>query len=352
MKSTRIAIAGLGKAAREIHLPAYAKIPSLQVVGGFDPAISSGNYSFPLFPSAQEMLDKTKPEILAIVVPPVAHCELARLGLQAGCHVFCEKPFMPTLEEAHEVCDLSKKLGRWVVVNNQYRFMNIHAEAKRRIGSSDFGDLLFLGAQQTFYTSEETEAGWRGEDPQRTCKEFGIHVLDLCRFFYGEDPRLINARMPKPGAGDGAGPDYLDLIQLEFSRDRVAQITLDRLCRGPHRYLTMHLDGSAGYIETHLGGGIELSAGVRGGKRKPYVNFDVSLGGRARLYHGEKFQKIAKDPIDIFASATSKLLQALLDAIENNTTPPCSADDNRRTLALMLAAYESSARRQPVDMKY
>ena len=252
------------------------------------------------------------------------------------------------MAEADDIVALSEQTGKWVVVNNQYRFMNIHEAAKNRIGTPEFGDLMFISANQTFYVSDETEQGWRGNDPQRTCKEFGIHVLDLCRFYFGEDPVSISARMPKGTKPDG--PDYLNLIQLEFSGDRVAHITLDRLSRGPHRYLDMRLDGSEGIVETSLGGKIELNAGVRGGTRKPYLNFDVSMGGRARMYHGEDFTKIASDPLDLFAHATHKLVRAFIDALDNDTAPPCHGADNRKTLALVYAAYESHERKSPVTM--
>jgi predicted dehydrogenase len=346
----KIALAGLGAAAREIHLPAYADVPGLQVVGGCDPAAKGGRFPFPVFASAEEMIDRTRPDILSVVVPPEHHHALATLGLQAGCHVFCEKPFMPTLAEARDVVSLSRAAKRWVVVNNQYRFMEIHRRAKAAIGTGDFGRLLFLSAQQSFFTSEATETGWRGQDPRRTCKEFGTHVLDLCRFFFDEDPRAITARMPRPGRT--GGPDYLDLIQLEFSDDRMAQVTLDRLCRGPHRYLTIHADGTAGYLETRLGGGVEVHAGVRGGNRRPYLEADVSLGGRARLYHGERMRKIGADPLAVFAQATRRLVHAFLDALDRDSTPPCHAEDNLRTLALMLAAYESDEKRATIEMQY
>jgi len=345
-----IAIVGLGEAARHIHLPAYARIPRLDVVGGHDPGISGANFSFPLFSSVDELLSKTSPDILVVATPTTTHFELTKAGLQAGCHVFCEKPFMSTMEEANEIVALSENAKRWVVVNNQYRFMNIHAAAKEKIGQPGFGELLFITAHQTFFVSQETEGGWRGQDTQRTCKEFGIHVLDLCRYFYGEDPLSISARMPK--GKNPNGPDYLNLIQLEFSGDRVAHITLDRLSRGPHRYLDMRLDGSEGIIETSLGGSVEVQMGVRGGSRKPYVNMDLSMGGRARLYHGDKFKKLTSDPLDLFANASYKLMSSFLEALEKGTTPPCHADDNRRTLALMLAAYESNARNTAVRMEY
>lgn len=341
---------GLGAAARTIHLPAYAGIPGLEVVGGCDPAGRNSAFRFPLFPSVDAMLEKARPDILAVLTPPDAHFDLTCTGLRAGCHVFCEKPFTMTLNEAREIATQSRKIERWVVVNNQYRFMNIHAAAKRLIGTAKFGELLFVEAHQSFFTSESTEAGWRGQMKERTCREFGTHVFDLCRFLFGEDPRAITARMPRPLRSDG--PDYLNLIRLDFSGDRAAHVTLDRLCRGPHRYLTLRIDGGAGFIETRLGGGIELAAGIRGRSRRPFLEWDVSLGGRARLYHGERHRKIASDPRDVFAHATRRLMQAFLDAIDSGGVPPCHAEDNCRTLALMLAAYESDTKKTTIEMSY
>lgn len=346
----KIAIAGLGTAARQIHIPAYAKLADLEVVGGYDPAVREGRFGFPLFSSIDELLDRTSPDILSAVTPTARHFEVARKGLLAGCHVFCEKPFMASMEEANEITALSRDRMKWVVVNNQYRFMNIHRGAKKAIGTPEFGDLLFVNANQTFPVSEKSEAGWRGREMRRTCQEFGIHALDLCRFFFDEDPVAICARMPK--GGNPGGPDYLNLIRLEFSGDRVAHVGLDRLCRGPQRYLEMRLDGSGGCVETSIGGNIAFAMGIRGGSRKPYVNLDVSLGGRALLYQGENVRKIASDPLDLFAHGTARLMRAFLDALDDRTTPPCNADDNRRTLALVLAAYESHERNRTIEMRY
>ena len=114
----------------------------------------------------------------------------------------------------------------------------------------------------------------------------------------------------------------------------------------------MRLDGSNGCIETSIGGNIALSAGVRGGSRKPYFNLDVTMGGRALLYNGNSFRKIASDPLNLFAHGTALLVQALLESIDKGTVPPCNADDNRRTLALVLAAYESHEKKQEITVHY
>jgi D-apiose dehydrogenase len=345
VKRVRVAVAGLGAAAREIHLPAYAGIDGLEVVGGADPAATAGAFPFPVFPSVPALLGAVRADVLAVLTPPDTHVEVASLGLRAGCHVLCEKPLAPTLEEADALAKVARETGRSVVVNQEYRFMDIHREARRRIGRPEFGDLLFLSAEQTFFTTPETQAGWRGA-PARTAAEFGIHVLDLCRYFFGEEPLGVTARMPRP-PGSGAG-DLLDVVRLDFAGERVAHLVLDRLCRGRHRYLHVRLDGTAGCIETRIGGGLELRAGIAGGRRRPYLRFDLARGGSARLYHGERRRQIASDPFDLFATATRRLVQAALEAWDRGETPPCEIHDNRRSLALVVAAYESSRRGETV----
>lgn len=339
MRPRRLAIVGLGAAAREIHLPACAGLPEVSVVGGADPH-NAGRFAFPVFAATAELLERTRPEIVVVATPPEHHFAVAREALEAGCHVLCEKPFTTSLAEADELIALARARSRQIAVNNQYRFMAIHAEAKRRIGQPGFGELLFVSAQQSFRTSDASEAGWRGQTEERTCREFGTHVLDLCRFFFDEEPRSILARMPRPLRE--AGPDYLDLIYLEFSRGRAAHVLLDRMSRGRHRYLEVCLDGSEGTIEAQLGGGACLSLGVRGGSRRPFLELDVSGGGRARLFHGHRYRTLAREPLEVFANATRRLIAAFLKGLDAGEVAPCNAEDNRRTLALMLAAYESA----------
>jgi predicted dehydrogenase len=304
---------------------------------------------FPLFSSIPEMLNATKPHILAVATPPDSHFSITKLGLESDCHVFCEKPFMNDLSEADAIVALSRERNKQVVVNNQFRYMRTHRAAKEKIGSPEFGKLLFLSMHQTFLVTEKTEAGWRSKEPRRTAKEFGTHVFDLCRFFFGEEPVSVCARMPRFGQPNE--PDYLNLIQLEFSGDRVAHIILDRVTRGRHRYLDIRLDGEFASIETSLGGRLETRIGVRAATRRPFLNLDLAPGGRARLYRGERYSTLATEPLNVFAAATAELITAFLSALDRGETSPSNALDNRHTLALMLAAYESDAKRAPVALR-
>jgi D-apiose dehydrogenase len=340
-KNLTIGVVGLGAAARAIHLPAIRKIETLKIIGGVDPVADPADFKFPVHRNMADFWAAGVPDIVVIVTPPDSHYDLIREALDHGAHVFCEKPFVLSLAEGRAVIEAEKQAQRHVVVNNEFRFMNVHEAARKAIGTPDFGDLLFVSINQTFFVTAETEKGWRGQSNQRTCFEFGTHALDLCRYFFDEDPWSISARMPKPGRPDGA--DYLNLIQLEFSGDRVAHITLDRLSRGPHRYLDTRLDGTEACIETRLGGQAEVAFGVKGGSKRPYARLDLAPSGSAHLLRADQRKKLATDPFDLFPNSTSKLLAQMVDAIAGDRTPPCAASDNIHTLALMLAAYDSSA---------
>ncbi|MDP3174713.1 MAG: Gfo/Idh/MocA family oxidoreductase [Phenylobacterium sp.] len=337
----RVAIAGLGRAARAIHLPALRKLPNLECVGGFDLQRPEEGFGFPLFDSVEALLAQTRPDMLFIVTPPDSHFALTKLGLEAGCHVFCEKPLAERIEDAEALAELARAAGRHVVVNSEFPWMPIHSAAKRRMAEPGFGKLQFITLQQTFIVTPETEEGWRGLDPQRTFKEFGTHVLDLAQYFFDAAPISIRARMPRP-AGPSA-PDHLNIVELEFSGERMALILLDRLSPGRHRYLDIRLDGTEAIIETSIGGRLQAAAGLNTRTRKPFVDVEVAMGGTARLFREERMERLATAPIDLFPDATARLLTDVLAAIERGETPPCALEHSTRTLRLLAAAYESAA---------
>jgi predicted dehydrogenase len=334
MQKVRVAIAGVGQAAKTIHIPALKKLPNAEIVGVYDPLQKA--FQFPSFATLDQLLE-TRPDVVVIATPPDSHPPIALAALDAGAHVFCEKPLANSLEEADAIAAAAKAAGRQVCVNSEFPFMPMHLAAAREIGSDRFGRLLFVEAHQTFVVNEKTEAGWRGQDPQRTFKEFGTHVIDLCKAFFGERPTGMTARLPRPFAN--GGPDYLNLVRLEFSGDRVAQITLDRLTKGRHRYLDLRLVGEKGTIETSLGGSAEVRLGLRPRGRTPFGEWRMHLGGVARLYHGERSATLARAPLDLYPDATARLYRAFFKAIADGREPPNSIAEARDTLDLIYRAY-------------
>ena len=343
----RLAIAGLGAVTRNVHLPAYNKLArKISLVGGCDvkedarAGFAKVWPSMPVFSDLDQLLRTTKPEVVSICTPPFLHLRQCLAALENGCHVFCEKPMTETLAEADEIISAAERARRHVVVNSQFPFMKIHAAAKAYLGRPDFGRLLFLHASQTFRPTPATEATWRGEMARRLGFEFGVHVFELIRFFFQEDPVRIIAHMPNPSHQKS---DVLNIVSLEFTGGRAATILLDRLCKGPEHYLDLRLDGEFAAINTSIGGELGIEAGLRTRERRPYFAFRFVKGGRAVWQDGNRSRTLAKEGLNPFAQATAVHLGNFIDALAQNRTPPGTAQDHRKTLALVFAAYDAAA---------
>ncbi len=348
------ALIGLGSAARRIHLPAYAKLASrVRVIAGCDPATEAREearqkWGIAVYDSPAAMLEAVHPDIAVICTPPAFHRDHALLALAQGIPVFCEKPAAEDLAQMDEMIHAAEAAGRIVAVNNQFPAMKIHAAAKKMIGARSFGRLLYLHVWHTMRTDDHTEAGWRGQLQRRLCFEFGIHVFELVRFFFGMEPTRLLAHMPGSG---GAARDAVNVIALEFADGRGASIVLDRLSRGPDHYLDLRLDGEFAAIHTSIGGQLRFEAGMHTRERRPYLDFTLVKGGMAVLQNGTRSTVLAKDDLNPFCDATAAHFSAFLDALEKGTVPPGEIHDNRRTLALVTAAYDSAAAGRWVEMR-
>lgn len=352
----RVAIVGLGAVTRNIHIPAYRTLADkIEVVAGCDNDAAARQtakekFGVPaVFDDARKMIADTAPDVVVICTPPALHVEQSLMALEAGSHVFCEKPVAETLADADKLVRSAAKADRHVVVNNQFPYMNIHLAAKKMIGTPEFGKLLFLQAWQIFHPDEFTEADWRGRLRRRLCFEFGIHVFSLARFFFDDDPVTVSARMPNPLSKFQS--DALNLITLEFSDGRAASIILNRLSNAPERYLDMRLDGENASIHTSIGGEVKLEAGIHTRQRIPFVSLNFAKGGKAVLQKGTRSRIIARDGINPFSSSTAYHFNNFVDAIRSGTVPPGTVADNRRTLALVFAAYDSAEMDRTVYLK-
>jgi len=340
----RVALIGLGAAARHIHLPACRQVSGrVTVVGGCDPDPGARSQAgVPLATEApEELLERTEPHLVVVGTPPALHREHTELALAAGCHVLCEKPLAPTLADTDAIVAASRRAGRLVIVNSEFPFMRIHAAAQSTIGMPEFGRLLHVHAWHTMAPTAETEAGWRGGLSRRLGLEFGIHVFDLIRFFFDDMPTRVIAHMPRPDQAIGWDP--VNVVALEFADGRGASMMLDRLSRGPERYLDIRLDGERGAIHTSLGGQLRIAAGLHTRERRPFLEWRMAGGGRAVLQRGSQSRVLATDGLNPFASATARLLTAVADAVERRgPVPRGTAEDHRVSLGLVFAAYESA----------
>jgi predicted dehydrogenase len=120
MSSKRVLVVGLGHMGMS-HALAYTRIPGFEVVGVCTRRI--GNKKLPDVLSAarrysryEEALAELKPDVVSINTLPDTHADYALEAMEAGAHVFVEKPLAETVESAQCVVDAAKRTGRKLVV--------------------------------------------------------------------------------------------------------------------------------------------------------------------------------------------------------------------------------------------
>lgn len=123
----RIAVAGAGKMAQH-HARAIARVPSAELLGIADPspqareAMAGAAPGCPVFASVADLLRESRVDVLHVCTPPAIHAMVAEEALQAGCHVYVEKPFAETVADAGRVLDIARSRGRLVCAGHQLLF--------------------------------------------------------------------------------------------------------------------------------------------------------------------------------------------------------------------------------------
>ncbi len=74
------------------------------------------------FSDVQEMLQLVHPDVVHITTPPASHFALAKQCLEAGCHVYLEKPFTITAGDAESLIQLADRLGLKITAGHNYQF--------------------------------------------------------------------------------------------------------------------------------------------------------------------------------------------------------------------------------------
>lgn len=342
----RYGIVGLGWAARAFHVPALKTVPGAQIVGGVDSSAEQRE-SFgreagvPTFATVDELFAEAAPEVLVIATPPDSHLDLCLAALERGAHVLCEKPFVSNASEATTVLAAATAAGRQVAINHEYREKPIFRAVKEQVGAPGVGRLVFTQIMQLMDLAPWDEpTPWRREMPNRTLFEGGVHLVDLLLMLYEEPAEAVYARR-SAGLDPGRDADAIHLLTIEFPGNRLAQITIDRLCRAGTRYIELRADCEEASLRASHGGRVLFQLGMKRAQR-PGARLLFGLGGLAWIERGTSRKTIARSPRNPGVVATGSLFRKIDEAFRRNVEPPASAREARDGLEIIDAAYRSA----------
>lgn len=141
----------------------------------------------------RRVLDRKDIEAVVIATPPHLHAEMAVAALQAGKHVYCEKPVAITPATVAAVVKAVKASGKVFVAGQQLRSYKRLGAAVSKIRSGAIGDVLMVKAQRhsesdLSHTGSSADWFFDVEKSGGYLIEMSVHNLDLCNWAIGATP--------------------------------------------------------------------------------------------------------------------------------------------------------------------
>ncbi len=158
----KVAIIGCGLVADQ-HAGQICRIPGAKFVGVCDtePLMArqlADRFHVPQhFTEVSEMLKQARPDVVHITTPAQSHFPLAKMCLEAGCHVYVEKPFTVTAQQAGELLALADGRRLKVTVGHNLQF-NPEAIRLRELVKNGFigGSPIHIECMQCFSHDDPT----------------------------------------------------------------------------------------------------------------------------------------------------------------------------------------------------
>lgn len=274
--STRIAIVGAGYVA-DLYMPSLRTFPELEIVGVWDVdtarlAAFTGHWGLSAAASF-EALTALAPTIVLNLTNPHAHAEVTGAALDAGCHVWCEKPLALSIAEAEALAARAAARGLHLAsapcsLLGQAAQTAWAAVREGRIGRPRLAyaelDDDFLPAAPHWRWRSVSGAPWPAADEFRTgCTlEHAGYYLGWLMAMFGPVRRIVagSARL-LDDAQTGFGHDAPDYASASLFFDAtVARLTCSIVARHDHR---LRIFGDAGMIEVDDGWANDAPVRVR-----------------------------------------------------------------------------------------
>lgn len=204
------------------------------------------------------MPEEKKMDFLAIVTPNHLHYTPAKLALENGFHVMCDKPLCMTYEEALELQHLAKEKDLLFGMTYTYAGYPLVMQARELIRSGKIGKIrkvviTYLQGWLSHYPegSGQKQALWR-TDPRYSGKtstmgDIGTHAEFLASWLTGLEPLEISAQMntlvPQRKMDDDGS------VLFRYPDGAVASLLVSQVATGEENNVTVRIYGEEGGIE-------------------------------------------------------------------------------------------------------
>jgi predicted dehydrogenase len=140
--------------------------------------------------SFAEILNLEEVDIVDICLPDELHFAPVKMALEAGKHVFLEKPMATNLDEAEAMVRLSKQYPQKFMVGHLLRFDPRYAQVKAAIERGELGDIVYVVSHR----NSPHHLGPRKYRPGTSLTmHVGVHDLDLIHWYLDSEVESVSA---------------------------------------------------------------------------------------------------------------------------------------------------------------
>ncbi len=303
-----------------------------------DKAVKFELEDVPQYEDYRELLEKEKPELVAIATESGNHAKIALDCIDAGCNLIIEKPIALSLSDADAIIAAAKKKGVKVCANHQNRFNKSVQKIREALEKERFGKLLYGTAHIRWCRDYEyySRAKWRGtwEQDGGALMNQCIHNIDLLRWMMGDEIEEV------VGMTDRLTHPYIEcedlglaLVRFKNGSYGVIEGTTDVYPKNLEE--TLYLFGEKGTVKA-------------GGQS---VNIIEEWRFADMLDEPEEVKaQFNENPPNVYGFGHNPLYADVIDAIKHDRPPYVDAEAGKRALELVLAIYKSAAEGKPVKL--
>ena len=305
----------------KIHLRLLKESPLYELIGFYDPDIIQGKtvsdeFGIPYFDNMNDLIQAV--DVVDIVTPTLSHYECAKKAIDAGKHVFIEKPVTHTFEEARELMELLREKGLKGQVGHVERFNPAFQAVQQQIDTP-----MFIESHRL------AEFNPRGTDVP-VVLDLMIHDIDIILSVVNSEVREIQAS----GVSVISNSPDIANARIAFENGCVANLTASRISLKNMRKSRFFQRDA--YISVDF---LERKVEVVRMKDAPEQpgEFDMVLQNA----EGVKKQIYFENPSIEKNNPILDELESFARAIETDQTPPVPLEQGARALDIALRIIQA-----------
>lgn len=205
------------------HLSAVARYRGSQVIGivdrdGARAAAQAQRFGVPhAFEKVSQLL-ALKPDVIHVLTPPDSHAALAQEALEAGSHVYVEKPMAVTVGECDAMIKAAARAGRELCVGHCWNYIPVIAQAQELIASGAAGEVLQVAASFNYDVGRNPTFGeghWSSQLPGGLAEDLAVHLVSVLVRLLGASHRTLSVTRSSGQVPGAKAEDLRAILECE-----------------------------------------------------------------------------------------------------------------------------------------